>query len=432
MRTSGALKGLIATCALVLIAVHLSPATAAPAAQLVTCVDLSSGKERISKTGTCRTTEAMAKWRLAPVDSAIASGITKSSTVCSNKESSPFTYQLIRSKCAKHMQSGLYTRSSVLPAKPVIAQVSSSSYESVSLALASDPAANLDAPVAYYTITSSKGDVKKVNSWRDLNLTISGLRSATSYTFTITATNVDGTSPVSASSLTVTTQVYVAPAAAVTSPPAPTYAIGDTGPGGGTVFYTSTAGFNCGSGFTSTGSPTGEKCYYLEAAPNTWAGGVVDIKKTWAINAYRNTDVLGITNETVENTSSAAIGIGYKNSVAIVNQGNGATTGAGAARAYTGGSKNDWYLPATAELNQLCKWARAVAWTSDATVCSGGTLNLGTGAGLGAAGFLNGDYWSSSEYNSDYAHYQNFGTGDITNSNNKEFINGYVRPIRAF
>jgi hypothetical protein len=212
---SGVLKVVIATCALSLMAAHLSPATAAPAAQVVTCVDLASGKERISKTDTCRTTEAVAKWHLAPTDSALASGgTTKSLTICSNKESSPVTYQRIRTSCYKHMQTNLYTRSSTLPAKPIITQVSSASYESASLSLASDPAANVDAPIAYYTITSSKGDVKKINSWRELTVTVSGLRSATSYTFTITATSVDGTSPVSESSLPVTTQVYVAPVAA--------------------------------------------------------------------------------------------------------------------------------------------------------------------------------------------------------------------------
>jgi len=216
MRTSGVLKVVIATCAISLIAAHLSPATAAAATQLVTCVDLASGKERISKTETCRTTEATAKWHLAPTDSALASGgTTKSLTICSNKESSPVIYQRIRTSCYKHMQTNLYTRSAALPAKPVITQVSSNSYESASLALASDPAANVDAPIAYYTITSSKGDVKKVNSWSPLTVTVSGLKSATSYTFTITATSVDGTSPISASSLPVTTQVYVAPVAAV-------------------------------------------------------------------------------------------------------------------------------------------------------------------------------------------------------------------------
>jgi len=220
VKKSGVLKVVITTCALSLIAAHLSPATAAPAAQIVTCVDLASGKERISKTGTCRTTEATAKWHLTPTDLALASGgTTKSLTICSNKESSPVAYQRIRTSCYRVMQTNLYTRSSILPAKPVITQVSSTSYESASLALASDPAANVDAPIAYYTITSSKGDVKKVNSWRELTFTVSGLRSATSYTFTITATSVDGTSPVSESSLPVTTPAYVAPVAAATTAP---------------------------------------------------------------------------------------------------------------------------------------------------------------------------------------------------------------------
>jgi hypothetical protein len=220
VKAPGVFKLVIATCALSLIAGHLSSATAAPAAQVITCVDLVSGKERISKTGTCRTAEATAKWHLAPTDSALASGgRTKSLTICSNKESSPVTYQRIHTSCYKHMQTNLYTRSSALPSKPVITQVSSTSYESASLALARDPAANLDAPIAYYTITSSKGDVKKVNSWRELTVTISGLRSSTSYTFTITATSVDGTSLVSESSLPVTTQVYVAPVASATTAP---------------------------------------------------------------------------------------------------------------------------------------------------------------------------------------------------------------------
>jgi hypothetical protein len=216
----GVLKALIVTCAISLIAAHLSLATAAPIAQLVTCLDLTTGKERISKTGSCRTTEATAKWHLAPTDSALASGgTTKSLTICSNKESSPVTYQRIRTSCYKHMQTKLYIRSAALPSKPVITQVSSNSYDSASLVLASDLTENFDAPIAYYTITSSKGDVKKVNSWRELTVTVSGLRSSTSYTFTITATSVDGTSPVSESSLPVTTRVYVAPVAAATAAP---------------------------------------------------------------------------------------------------------------------------------------------------------------------------------------------------------------------
>ena len=47
--------------------------------------------------------------------------------------------------------------------------------------------------------------------------------------------------------------------------------IGSTGPGGGIIFYYDSAGFNCGTGFTNTGSPTGGLCHYLEYAPDGWA-----------------------------------------------------------------------------------------------------------------------------------------------------------------
>jgi hypothetical protein len=280
---------LIATCALSLIAVYLSPASAAPSSQLVTCVDLVSAKERISKTGSCHTTkEALVKWHLAQSDSALASGgSTKSLIVCSNKESSPFAYQLIRTSCYKHMQTNLYTRSTTLPTKPIISKASSISYESASLALASDPAANLDAPIAYYTVTSSKGEITKVYSWSELSLTVSGLRSSTTYTFTITATNVDGTSQVSASSLPVTTQVYVAPVAAATSTPlaapaftlsaiAETRTVSTTATGftisstGGTIANFGISATPAGMSFsTTTGALTGTPTSIQSATPYT-------------------------------------------------------------------------------------------------------------------------------------------------------------------
>jgi len=523
VKASGVLKVVIAACALSLIAAHLSPATAAPAAQVITCVDVVSGKERISKTDTCRTTEATAKWHLAPTDSALASGgTTKSLTICSNKESSPVAYQRIRTSCYKHMQTSLYTRSAALPSKPVITQVSSTSYESASLTLARDPAANLDAPIAYYTITSSKGDVKRVNSWRELTVTVSGLKSATSYTFTISATSVDGTSPVSATSVPVTTQVYVAPVASATtaplaapafslsagaetktvntaitgytisstggtvasyaiSPTAPAgttfststglltgtptatqsataYAItatnasgsatktftltiialtcadggvcvvGDRGPGGGFIYYYNASGFSCGAAFSGTGSPTGGLCHYLEAAASLWAGGSSDPRLQWAVSANQSTDIPEITNDSSADYSSLGIGLGYKNSLAIVAQGNDATTAAGAARGYGGGSKSDWYLPTTAELNLLCQWERGVA-PSVASVCVGGSRNSAT-YGASSAGFTDYYYWSSSEYQGDGARIQHLRGNGI--SAGFKVDDYYVRPIRAF
>jgi hypothetical protein len=78
-----------------------------------------------------------------------------------------------------------------------------------------------------------------------------------------------------------------------------------------------------------------------------------------------------------------------------------------------------------------------VAWTSDATVCTGGTLN----SGRGASGFSADRYWSSSEsaassawYHAFSAWYQVFDDGDQGNLDGKgiEGFRGYVRPVRAF
>jgi len=205
--------------------------------------------------------------------------------------------------------------------------------------------------------------------------------------------------------------------------------IGEVGPGGGRIFYYAAAGFNCGTGYTNTGSPAGGLCHYLEAAP-TFGGGGRDAQTLWAVSAYQNTDVASITNEASVNNTSSGIGLGYKNSIAIVAQnGAGSTYAAGAARAYTGGSKTDWYLPTSAELNQMCKWARNRPWVSDATVCtSAGTLNTGPGA----AGFDDSsfDYWSSSEISANSARVQFFGDGGQGAPNKN--LSKNVRPIRAF
>jgi len=608
---AGVLKVVITTCALSLIAAHLSPATAAPAAQVITCVDLATGKERISKTGTCRTTEATAKWRLTPPDSALASGsTTKSLTICSNKESSPVIYQIIRAQCARHQIRNLYLRSTALAARPVIAQAVSYGYDSSQITLAQNPATNLDAPIAYYTITSSRGNTQRIYSWKDLSLVISGLQGLTTYTFTVTATTADGTSPVSASSLPVTTPAYVAPVAAATtaplaapaftlsaaaetktvntaitgytisstggtiasysispaapagltfstsigllsgsptsvasattytitatnttgsasrtftltviealaapaftlssssenrtvntaitgytisstggavssysiSPAAPAgltfstatgllsgsptsvasattytitatnatgsatrtftltvtsvvYTVGQTGPGGGLIYYANAAGFDCGATYSPTGSPTGGKCNYLEVAPSGWNTGT-DPGRRWAVSAQQSIDVASITNDAVPFNDVLGIGLGYRNSVAIVDQGNDITTAAGLARAYTGGGKSDWYLPSAAELNLLCQWVRGVA-QSVTTGCSGGNYDQNNTAHLILAGIINTYYWSSSEKNASFAWYQDLYY--YSNAPQGTFFSksqpNAVRPVRAF
>jgi len=208
-----------------------------------------------------------------------------------------------------------------------------------------------------------------------------------------------------------------------------TCVVGEVGPGGGNIMFVYASGFNCGPSYTSTGSPTGGLCHYIEVAPNTWAGGVQDVQKGW-LNTPDNTtpaDVPGIPNETTVNISISGMGLGYKNSLALLSVLNNTTTAAGAARAYTGGSKNDWYLPTIAELNQMERWEKGLD-TSIFTQPSGFLPhNIGN-----AKGFIDDQYWSSSEYSDllAWSTHMGFSTADPRNKSVNHLF--YIRPVRAF
>jgi hypothetical protein len=237
------------------------------------------------------------------------------------------------------------------------------------------------------------------------------------------------------------------------------YSIGATGPGGGKIFYYSAAGFNCGQTYSATGSPTSGKCNYLEAAPSLWSGldeidednnnlgPATDSGFKFATGANANLDVAGIDAYAGPDENGLIvpeIGLGYKNSIAIVTQ-NGVYNvstnkyAAGAARAYPGGGKNDWYLPSFSELNLLCQWAKGIP-QSATNLCGGGTSTIPptqTGAGfefLWATDPLDyPPYATSSEEDPAYAPYhwaQNMYSG----STEAVMKNGdaRVRPIRAF
>jgi hypothetical protein len=228
------------------------------------------------------------------------------------------------------------------------------------------------------------------------------------------ATKIVTVSVTRASTATTTTTV------ALTCATGGVCALGETGPGGGKVYYVHASGtFDCGATLSQT-------CKYLEVAPNTWSGGAVDPLKLWATSTYSSTDIVSITDDSSAYNNASGIGLGYQNSLAIVGQGNDTTTAAGSARAYGGGSQSDWYLPTTAELNLLCQWARNVA-QSVTTACTGGTLNTGTGA---SGGFSSGNYWNSSEDAANGAWIQQFSNG--TQFSYFKTISLYVRPIRAF
>jgi hypothetical protein len=130
-----------------------------------------------------------------------------------------------------------------------------------------------------------------------------------------------------------------------------------------------------------------------------------------------------------------AVGKGYANTLAIVNQEPGGDTSGRAgtiARAYRGPNNlSDWYLPSQGELNQMCKWQRGQAWTSDATLCNNTGAN---NSGSGAAGFTSNIYWSSTEQGDNNARVQNFSDviGAGIQSNLDKTTESRVRPIRAF
>jgi hypothetical protein len=196
--------------------------------------------------------------------------------------------------------------------------------------------------------------------------------------------------------------------------------VGNTGPGGGTVFYVSA------SNFTSTGSDCGTTCKYLEAAPNGWSVGITLQEGEIAGSATSDPRLKWCSNNsTLRNaTTKTAIGDGRSNTT------NGLTCTSGAifhTELYANNGKTDWHLTSKDELNQMCKWVRGQAQGADGTMCNNtGSMN----SGIGASGFSDGTYLSSSETNASTVHNFLFSEGVL--SFYGKFWQDYVRPVRAF
>ena len=164
------------------------------------------------------------------------------------------------------------------------------------------------------------------------------------------------------------------------------YEVGDTGPGGGKIFYKSVAGF--------TMTDTNKKAHYLEAAPADMVSTLA-----WASASHTGTNIAG---------TGTAIGSGRKNTTLIL----AIDTTAPAAKAcdvYVNGGKDDWFLPSKDELNQLYVHSALFSNLSPDT------------------------YWSSSQDNENtyMAWYQFFATGGQGNDGSKNTASP-VRAIRAF
>ena len=91
------------------------------------------------------------------------------------------------------------------------------------------------------------------------------------------------------------------PSATTTTLAPVVYQVGQTGPGGGIIFYKHASGtFACGATLN-------QNCTYLEVAPNTWSGGSADPTKVWAISTYQSVDVPSITNDFLAYNNASGI-----------------------------------------------------------------------------------------------------------------------------
>jgi hypothetical protein len=182
-----------------------------------------------------------------------------------------------------------------------------------------------------------------------------------------------------------------------------TYNVGDTGPGGGIVFYVHQNGT-----FASPGSDCGSNCKYLEAAPSDFiGGGDIDVFE-WCSDT-----------ESKFGVSATEIGAGMANTTTA-----DAVCTSGAiqiAADYSNNGKTDWHLPSKDELNELYKYAYQLpARTSRAT----------------RPGFLADFYWSSSEAPALCACADTDAWGQNFSTGNQNFtikaVTLRVRPVRAF
>jgi hypothetical protein len=196
-------------------------------------------------------------------------------------------------------------------------------------------------------------------------------------------------------------------------------AVGDTGPGGGIVFYVHPGGET----FASPGSDCGASCKYLEVAPTA-----SEEPKVWA-NYYRfATGVL-----------ATGIGSGYQNTVDIKNQTGGDATYSAVVYAfdYSNNGKTDWHLPSKVELNELCKYAKSQTTGDTSVRCANTEDPLRKGFAPDFWSKYPDAYWSSSELESVlvygsafYAWGQYFSCGcQFTQSKD---LSNRVRPVRAF
>ncbi|WP_146049319.1 InlB B-repeat-containing protein [Alkalispirochaeta sphaeroplastigenens] len=149
--------------------------------------------------------------------------------------------------------------------------------------------------------------------------------------------------------------------------PDPQYAVGQTGPGGGIVFYIKDG--------TDARATLAQDWRFLEVAPDD-----IDGKPGYTGRATWGLHVDSAKRTVSTDPAHDSLGGGFESTASLLTQRPGGETNNAAYQAseYSNGGKTDWYLPSVAELLQL-----ANIWT-DAGLTSGfGSANL---------------YWASTSY----------------------------------
>jgi hypothetical protein len=166
------------------------------------------------------------------------------------------------------------------------------------------------------------------------------------------------------------------------------YKVGDTGPGGGIIFFVDR--YNEYSDFT-----------YLEMAPDS-----TRVLRTWSQSTPSNYQTTSVTG-----ADGKGLGTGSSNTTAIVAQGNSnaATCAAKYCDSLTSGGQSDWYLGSLAEMklaNEVLHQSLETSWYS-------------------------GYYWTSTQADNDEAFYmQAIAIGSLSTVAKSSSLE--VRPIRKF
>ena len=161
------------------------------------------------------------------------------------------------------------------------------------------------------------------------------------------------------------------------------YSVGDTGPGGGTIYYDAGSQQSWGR--------------WLEYAPNGWYDGIQDPGMSYGINVTPKIDSL------------ATIGSGLSNTAAMFAADPDTSRAGGATTSYSSNTKSDWFLPSTDELIALVNYVKNNSVT-----------------GFRQDGY--GMYWGSEDITGGHAHSVFF--SDSSAVFQPKIVDYYVRPIR--